>query len=490
MHADVTVGTPAARRGETCFVTAFKDIGRKSWSTFHRSNEEYLRCFRLLCEMKVPLVVYIDAGLAGAVAEITAQARPPGWLTRIIPIDDAFLDAHVEAWSYRETERAIMASRAYRAVVARRRENPPEVRIPEYNCINHAKIDFRAHAIRNGYGAAEYYGWIDFGYCKTTASLTADRTFLPIPALLDDKVNLVAIDAIQEADRDPIALLASGAVRVTGPFFHGRADVLLAYRDAYHEVLREGHRRGVADDDQNAMVQVCLARPELVRVWHNDLTHPAGWFNCFPKFHHDLAGFADRADFKHAWMGLTGTFVEVGVFRGDHSAFVLANSTFATVCGVDAYRRFADVEYKDAINTLTQGELDQIHARAAARFAGEPRYRLIRRTSREAADEFAPGSVDAVYIDANHGYAAVLEDMEIWWSRVKSTGVLAGDDLVDDLDAAYDADNNQRVVWGPGCWGHYGVNRALRSFEQRHGVRAHRLPGRQWMIRKSDAPLC
>jgi len=286
------VSAPAAARrgGETCFVTAFKDIGRKSWATFHRSNEEYLRCFRLLCEMQVPLVVYIDSALAGAVANIAAQARPPGWLTRIIPIDDAFLDTHVDAWSYRKTERAIMASHAYRQIVAGRTDCPPEVRIPEYNCINHAKVDFLAHAIRNGYGDAEYYAWIDFGYCQITASLSADRTFLPIPALLGDKVNVVAIDAIREADRDPISLLASGAVRVTGPFFHGRADVLLAYRDAYHERLREGHRRGVADDDQNTMVQVCLARPDLVRVWHNDLAHPSGWFRCFAMFHDAEAG--------------------------------------------------------------------------------------------------------------------------------------------------------------------------------------------------------
>jgi hypothetical protein len=206
-------------------------------------------------------------------------------------------------------------------------------------------------------------------------------------------------------------------------------------------------------------------------------------------FHDDLAAFADRTDFKRTWTGLTGTFVEVGVFQGDYSAFVLANSTFGTVCGVDAYRRFADGEYKDAINSLTQGQLDLIHAGAAARFAGEPRYRLIRRTSREAADEFAPGSLDAVYLDGNHGYAAVLEDMEIWWPRVRSTGVLAGDDLVDDLDAAYDADNNQRIDWSPDSWGNYGVNRALREFEQRHGLRAYRLPGRQWMIRKSDTPI-
>eukprot|EP00966_Prymnesium_polylepis_P032904 765466-Prymnesium_polylepis.1 len=50
--------------------------------------------------------------------------------------------------------------------------------------------------------------------------------------------------------------------------------------------------------------------------------------------------------------------------------------------------------------------------------------------SRLAADFFALHSVEAdiVHIDAGHEYNDVCDDLELWWPRVKSCGLLIGDD--------------------------------------------------------------
>lgn len=41
------------------------------------------------------------------------------------------------------------------------------------------------------------------------------------------------------------------------------------------------------------------------------------------------------------------------------------------------------------------------------------------------------GSLDFVFIDANHSYIWTKEDIEIWTPKIKNGGIIAGDDFVD-----------------------------------------------------------
>jgi len=52
-----------------------------------------------------------------------------------------------------------------------------------------------------------------------------------------------------------------------------------------------------------------------------------------------------------------------------------------------------------------------------------------RMTSKEAAYKLPLNSCDAVYIDADHSYDAVNQDIELWLERVKPGGILAGHDI-------------------------------------------------------------
>jgi predicted O-methyltransferase YrrM len=59
------------------------------------------------------------------------------------------------------------------------------------------------------------------------------------------------------------------------------------------------------------------------------------------------------------------------------------------------------------------------------------RSHIVRAMSSEAAPSFADGSLDFVYIDANHSYEGCRDDIALWWPKVKVGGILAGHDYVD-----------------------------------------------------------
>jgi hypothetical protein len=53
---------------------------------------------------------------------------------------------------------------------------------------------------------------------------------------------------------------------------------------------------------------------------------------------------------------------------------------------------------------------------------------VLRTTSREAAKHFTDQSLDFAYIDGDHRYAAVSEDIRLYWPKIKPGGLLIGDD--------------------------------------------------------------
>jgi predicted O-methyltransferase YrrM len=47
-----------------------------------------------------------------------------------------------------------------------------------------------------------------------------------------------------------------------------------------------------------------------------------------------------------------------------------------------------------------------------------------------ASKRFKDFSLPFVFVDANHKYEAVLEDLDAWWPKISPGGVLCGDDFL------------------------------------------------------------
>jgi hypothetical protein len=52
--------------------------------------------------------------------------------------------------------------------------------------------------------------------------------------------------------------------------------------------------------------------------------------------------------------------------------------------------------------------------------------------SHEAAPLFPDGSLDFVYLDGNHQYEGITQDLALWWPKVRAPGILAGHDWASD----------------------------------------------------------
>jgi len=48
-----------------------------------------------------------------------------------------------------------------------------------------------------------------------------------------------------------------------------------------------------------------------------------------------------------------------------------------------------------------------------------------------AAELFRDGLFDFIFVDANHGYPFVREDIENWWPKLKIGGLMCGDDYIE-----------------------------------------------------------
>src|SRR5260221_9770270 len=107
------------------------------------------------------------------------------------------------------------------------------------------------------------------------------------------------------------------------------------------------------------------------------------------------------------FLRLNGIFVEVGTLRGDFADQICRFTQSEKLYCVDPYRSYE--EFKDAINQL---DLETVFQTAKKRLEpfGE-RVSFLREFSEQAAQIFADGALDMVYIDANHQYEFVKRDL-------------------------------------------------------------------------------
>ena len=77
---------------------------------------------------------------------------------------------------------------------------------------------------------------------------------------------------------------------------------------------------------------------------------------------------------------------------------------------------------------MTDEKWDHYYAAAVKRMVGNSDVKVIRMTSVAASKLFSDGYFDLVYVDADHTYDSVTEDIGVWLPKVKEGGAITGHD--------------------------------------------------------------
>lgn len=160
-----------------------------------------------------------------------------------------------------------------------------------------------------------------------------------------------------------------------------------------------------------------------------------------PHFYDRIPGYFTFPDF-YAWLARElpdyhAHFVEVGVYAGQSVAFL----------GVELLRlgkRTARIDLVDLFHggaETVRAALQPIAPLVGTLYAG---------LSWEMARGFADKSLDAVFIDADHEYSSVAQDIDAWRPKIKDGGVLAGHDYTPHFPGLVQAVNERFatfIVW-------------------------------------------
>jgi Protein of unknown function DUF115/Methyltransferase domain len=145
-------------------------------------------------------------------------------------------------------------------------------------------------------------------------------------------------------------------------------------------------------------------------------------------------GADQRAQQLHEWLKHVPNpkGAEIGVFTGALSRLLLMRPDLSLTM-VDHWQTSgADSDYAqsgDFHATLTQKQQDAYFEATleVTRFAGD-RAQMIRASSVEAAQRVPDGSLDFVFIDADHSYAGCKADIQAWLPKLKPNGFISGHD--------------------------------------------------------------
>lgn len=121
-----------------------------------------------------------------------------------------------------------------------------------------------------------------------------------------------------------------------------------------------------------------------------------------------------------------GTWIEIGVLRGQNAKRVLEQRPDVHYVGVDPWRApdAADAYARSGSSDsrYSQAQFDRLAAEAVARLQRfGARARVLRMTSSQAAITLY-GEVDLAFIDGSHHYEDVIQDIRLWGARCRVLG--------------------------------------------------------------------
>jgi hypothetical protein len=242
----------------------------------------------------------------------------------------------------------------------------------------------------------------------------------------------------------PLAPLAQGRHWINSGLFVGKTDFCRKYFSAL--AAAEPVRGYTASDQAVVMATFPKWYPKVQIDYFSQIFQ---WFNEEPNVMRLERPSAVRHVELLQWIRTLGTRLvgaEVGVFQGHTSEALLREIPELQLWLVDPWKPYNG---SSTIGDQTAENFQQAMESTLfwTEFAANRRY-VLREASPGAAARFKDGTLDFVFIDGNHVYQNVCDDIHAWWPKVRDKGLLMGHDYAVGRDAE-------------GVW---GVQRAVDEF--------------------------
>lgn len=170
--------------------------------------------------------------------------------------------------------------------------------------------------------------------------------------------------------------------------------------------------------------------------------------------------------------------VEIGVHLGDFSQEILDSIFPKELHLIDPWEHQTSSTYKTAWYgggaKGGQSEMDERYSSVFKRFSENISAKQVsvhRGYSIEILQQFPDQHFDWVYIDGNHLYEYVKEDLALSLKKVKSGGYITGDDYTE------------------GGWWEGGVKKAVDEFAKNRSVQLIEIRNRQFIFRKNNVAV-
>jgi len=117
---------------------------------------------------------------------------------------------------------------------------------------------------------------------------------------------------------------------------------------------------------------------------------------------------------------------EIGIEEGKYSKTLSQMNRGVKLYCIDPWISAYDGEYRKQLN---QEYMDMLMNNAITRL-GRYNCEIVRKTSMEAVKDFPDNSLDFVYIDGNHRFEYVVNDLAEWSKKIRPGGIVSGHDWI------------------------------------------------------------
>ncbi len=121
---------------------------------------------------------------------------------------------------------------------------------------------------------------------------------------------------------------------------------------------------------------------------------------------------------------------EIGTDQGEYAEFLMKTIPDLNLLCIDPWRTQAYEYNEQPESREPQSFFDSRYQETVGKLKSFENCHIIRESSMEAVSIVGNNNLDFVYIDGNHDFLNVTQDIHYWLKKVRSGGILAGHDYV------------------------------------------------------------